>query len=42
MLTDSFQRQERNADYNRREDESFSDIHLYYRDEGYVDSQTTQ
>lgn len=36
VLTDSFQRQERNADYNRREDESFSDIHLYYRDEGYV------
>ncbi|SMP39766.1 hypothetical protein SAMN06298221_101286 [Sphaerochaeta associata] len=36
LLTDSFQRQERNADYSQKEDEFFSDAHLYYRSEGYV------
>ena len=36
LLTDSFQRQERNADYSHKEDEPFSDTHQYYASEGYV------
>lgn len=36
LLTDCFQRQERNADYSHKEDEPFSDTYQYYADEGYV------
>lgn len=36
LLDDKFSRQQRNADYLDCEDESFSDDHLYYKEDGYV------
>lgn len=36
LLEDCFNRQERNSDYNKNEDEFFSDSHLFYKEEGYI------
>jgi hypothetical protein len=35
-LTDSFVKKIKNADYQQNVDESFSNDHLYYKDEGFV------
>lgn len=36
LLDDKFEKQGRNADYKEKEDEFFSDDHLYYKEEGFV------
>lgn len=36
LLEDRFNKKTRNVDYYEKEDEFFSDNHLYYREEGYV------
>lgn len=36
ILEDRFEKQERNADYGKHLDESFSEDHLYYSEEGFV------
>lgn len=35
LLDDKFEKQQRNVDYQKLEDEFFSDDHLYYREDGY-------
>jgi len=36
MLADKFKKQSRNTDYAKKEDEPFSNDHLYYKADGYV------
>lgn len=36
LLDDKFKKQDRNVDYAVLDDESFSDDHLYYKDDGFV------
>lgn len=36
LLDDKFEKQNRNADYQKTEDEFFSDDHLYYKEDGFV------
>ncbi len=36
LLDDKFEKQDRNADYQDKADEFFSDDHLYYQEEGFV------
>ncbi|WP_312832982.1 sce7725 family protein [Sedimentibacter saalensis] len=36
LLEDKFEKQNRNADYQKQEDEFFSDAHLYYKEDGFI------
>lgn len=36
MLADKFEKQDRNSDYQRVDDEFFSEDHLYYKEYGYI------
>lgn len=36
LLEDKFEKQSRNADYQKQEDEFFSDAHLYYKEDGFI------
>lgn len=36
LFQDKFEKQRRNADYLEKEDEFFSDDHLFFKDEGYI------
>lgn len=36
LLDDKFNKQDRNADYQKKEDEIFSEDHIYYKEEGFI------